>query len=232
MAEDTDTRRAKGTGAKFAYETLRDQILTLALAPGQLLDETSLADGFGMSRSPVREALIRLAGEDLVVMLANRSTIVSPIDVQSFPKYVEALDIAQRMNTRLAAELHTAADLAVIAARQAEFAAAVDEGDHLQMSLANKEFHMAIAVAGRNPYLAGFYERLLNQGRRMLHLHFDYLERTHDGHLLTEEHDQMIAAIAERDVARADALAHAHTRQFRDNFLRYLTENYSGGVVL
>ena len=69
--DETEGRRAKGTGAKFAYETIRDEILTLALAPGQLLDETTLAERFAMSRSPVREALIRLAGEDLVVMLAN-----------------------------------------------------------------------------------------------------------------------------------------------------------------
>ena len=86
---------------------------------------------------------------------------------------------------------------------------------------------MAIAAAGRNPYLSGFYERLLNQGRRMLHLHFDYLERTQDGRLLTDEHALMLEAIRLRDVARADALAHAHTQQFRDNFLRYMTESYS-----
>lgn len=227
MDEDTDTRRAKGTGARLVYETLRDEILTLRLDPGALLDETALADRFGMSRSPVREALIRLAGEDFVVMLANRSTIVSPIDVQSFPKYVEALDVVQRMVTRLAAELRTEADLIRIADGQTDFVAAVAAGDHLAMSGANMGFHMAIAAAGRNPYLSGFYERLLNQGRRMLHLHFDYLERTQDGRLLTDEHALMLEAIRLRDVARADALAHAHTQQFRDNFLRYMTESYS-----
>lgn len=227
MDEDTEVKRAKGTGARFAYETIRDEILSLALEPGQLLDETTLAERFGMSRSPVREALIRLSGDDLVVTLANRSTIVAPIDVTAFPKYVEALDIAQRMNTRLAAELRTDVDLKAIAKRQKEFEAAVKTGKHLVMSEANKQFHMAIAVAGRNPYLTAFYERLLDQGRRMLHLHFDYLERTHDGTLLTDEHDAMLEAIRARDVETADRLAHDHTRQFRDNFLSYMTENYS-----
>lgn len=219
-------------GLKLAYETLRDEILSLRLAPGQLLDETSLADRFGMSRSPIREALIRLAGEDMVVMLPNRSTIVAPIDITTFPKYVEALDIAQRMNTRLAAEFRTDADLAAIAARQKDFEAAVARGNHLDMSDANKRFHMAIAAAGRNPYLAAFYERLLDQGRRMLHLHFDYLERTHDGYLLTDEHDLMLEAIRARDVARADVLAHAHTRQFRDSFIDYMKENHAGELTL
>ena len=232
MEEDSEGKRAKGTGARFAYETIRDEILTLALEPGQLLDETTLAERFGMSRSPVREALIRLAGEELVVTLANRSTIVAPIDITSFPKYVEALDIAQRMNTRLAAEFRGDADLKAIAKRQKEFEAAVKSGKYLAMSEANKQFHMAIALAGRNRYLAGFYERLLDQGRRMLHLHFDYLERTHDGTLLTDEHDQMLEAIRDRDVERADRLAHDHTRQFRDNFIQFLRENNARAVDL
>lgn len=225
MSEDAEPKRAKGTGVKFAYETLRDEILSLQLQPGALLDETTLADRFGMSRSPVREALIRLAADELVVTLSNRSTVVAPIDVQSFPKYVEALDIAQRMNTRLAAELRTEADLKAIARRQREFVAAVKSGNHLTMSEANMNFHMAIAAAGCNPYLASFYGRLLNQGRRMLHLHFAYLEQGHGGYLLTDEHDEMLYAIRDRDIARADALAHAHTRQFRDNFVDYMTQN-------
>jgi DNA-binding GntR family transcriptional regulator len=98
------------------------------------------------------------------------------------------------------------------------------------MSEANKQFHMAVAYAGKNTYLASFYERLLNQGQRMLHLHFDYLERGGEGHLLTDEHALMLEAIRNKDVERADELAHAHTRQFQDNFIAFLRENYSTGV--
>lgn len=232
MSDETETKRAKGTGWKSVYETLRNEILALTLAPGQLLDENSLAERFDMSRSPVREALIRLAGEDLVVTLSNRSTIVAPIEVATFPKYVEALDIAQRMNTRLAAELRTETDLKAITKRQKEFEAAVKTGNHLQMSEANKQFHMAIARAGKNPYLASFYERLLNQGQRMLHLHFEYLERTHEGYLLTDEHNQMLEAIRAKNVDLADELAHAHTRQFQQNFMDFMRENYTTDVSL
>ncbi|MCW1917417.1 GntR family transcriptional regulator [Rhodobacter sp. KR11] len=228
---ESEPKRAKGTGVRYAYDTLRDEILSLRLEPGALLDETTLAERFAMSRSPVREALIRLAGDELVVTLANRSTIVAPIDIQSFPKYVEALDIAQRMNTRLAAGLRSDADLTAIAARQSEFEAAVRGGDHLAMSEANKLFHMAIAKAGRNPYLSAFYQRLLDQGRRMLHLHFDFLERG-DGVLLTDEHQEMLEAIRDRDMDRADRLAHAHTRQFRDGFVDFLKEAHLTDVAL
>ncbi|MQB40586.1 GntR family transcriptional regulator [Rhizobium sp. ICMP 5592] len=232
MSDEAEVKRARGTGWKSVYDTLRNEILALTLQPGQLLDETTLAERFDMSRSPVREALIRLAGEDLVVTLSNRSTIVAPIEVATFPKYVEALDIAQRMNTRLAAALRTDADLKAITRRQKEFEAAVRTGNHLQMSEANKQFHMAIADAGKNPYLASFYERLLNQGQRMLHLHFEYLERTHEGYLLTDEHQLMLDAIKAKNVDLADELAHAHTRQFQDNFINFMRENYTTDVTL
>lgn len=227
MADESELRHAKGAGWKFVYQTLHDEILTLALEPGAPLDETTLAERFGMSRSPIREALIRLSGDELVVTLSNRSTIVAPVEIISFPKYVEALDIAQRMNTRLAAELRSDADLEEIARSEAVFKQVVQTGNHLQMSEANMNFHMAIARAGRNPYMTSFYERLLNQGRRMLHLHFDYLERTNDGYLLTDEHGEMLEAIRAQDVEQADRLAHAHTRQFRDNFIDFMKENYS-----
>src|SRR5919107_1875961 len=226
MSDKSEVSRARGSSRKNVYETLRTEILTMALAPGQLLDETTLAERFDMSRSPIREALIRLAGDELVVTLPNRSTIVAPIEIATFPKYVEALDIAQRMNTRLAAELRTEMDLKTIARRQREFVAAVKARDHLAMSETNKNFHMAIAHAGRNPYLASFYERLLTQGRRMLHMHFNYLEHTPEGYLLTDDHDNMIAAIKAKDADRADELAHLHTRQFRDNFIDFMKENY------
>lgn len=230
MSEEVESKRVRGMGSKSVYDTLRTEILALTLPPGQLLDETTLAERFDMSRSPIREALIRLAGEELVVTLSNRSTIVAPIEVASFPKYVEALDVAQRMNTRLAATLRTEADLKIIAKRQKEFEAAVKTGQHLKMSEANKQFHMAIAYAGKNAYLASFYERLLNQGQRMLHLHFEYLERGGDGYLLTDEHDLMLEAIRAKNVELADELAHAHTRQFQDNFIAFLRENYTTDV--
>jgi DNA-binding GntR family transcriptional regulator len=119
-----------------------------------------------------------------------------------------------------------------MASRQRAFEAAVKSGDHLAMSAANKDFHMAIAAAGRNPYFTAFYEKLLDQGRRMLHLHFEYLEQTREGYLLTDEHHAMLSAIEARDVARADRLAHDHTRQFRDSFIDFMKKNYATDIVL
>jgi DNA-binding GntR family transcriptional regulator len=223
---------SRSAGWTGVYDVLRKDILSLKLEPGALLDETSLSHRFGFSRSPIREALIRLAGDGLVVTLQNRTTIVAPVNIASFPKYVDALDIAQRVNTRLAAELRNEDDLIAIAAAQQAFVEAVKSMDHLAMSETNKHFHMAIARAGKNAYMSSFYEKLLDEGRRILHLHFDYIERTRDGRLLTDEHEEMIKAIRLRDIERADQLAHEHTRQLRDNFLQFLRQSYASDIKL
>ena len=220
----------KSAGWKGVYDALRHEILALKLEPCALLDETTLSKRFGFSRSPIREALIRLAGDGLVVTLQNRTTIVAPVDIAQFPKYVDALDIAQRVNTRLAAELRSEADLEAISEAQQGFISAVAAMDHLAMSETNKQFHMAIARAGKNPHMTAFYEKLLDEGRRILHLHFDYIERTRDARLLTDEHEGMIEAIRNRDIERADKLAHSHSRQLRDNFLEFLRKNYASEI--
>lgn len=225
--------RIRGDGARIVYDRLKAEILSLELPPGQHLDETALARRFDMSRSPVREAMIRLAGEGLLVTLSNRSTQVAPLDLLRFPQYIAALDLLQRANTRLAARNRSAADLVTIHRQMLAFEAAVRSNDYLAMSETNLHFHVAVARAGGNPYLIQPYERLLNEGRRMLHLHFDYLARTAgDEALLTDEHAQILAAITEGDADRADRLAHAHTRQFRDRFLQYLLDNPMAGIDL
>ena len=219
-------RPARGAGAQYVHDTLHGEILSLALAPGTPLDETQLARRFGLSRSPIREALSRLSAQSLVVMLPNRSTLVAPIDLTAFPRYIEALDILQRVNTRLAAQHRTEADLANMTRKVEIFDNDVERFDHLAMSASNKAFHLSIAEAGRNPYLIRQYSELLDQGRRLLHLHFGYLAQTDRKHLPTDQHREMIAAIAARDVEEADRLAHAHTHQFRDRFTLYMKANY------
>ena len=84
---DTDNspipERKRGSGVKMVYDILRDEILDLVLPPGSAVDEVQLAERFGMSRTPIREALVRLAGEGLVETLPNRSSMVSNIGARS-----------------------------------------------------------------------------------------------------------------------------------------------------
>lgn len=211
-APERNPERKRGSGVKYVYDILRADILNLTLAPGSPIDEIQVAERLAMSRTPVREALVRLASEGLVTTLPNRSTVVSNIDFLKLNSFFDALTLMYRVTTRLAAEYRTEADLAVIRARQAEFAQAVEAQDALEMIATNRELHAAIAEAGRNPYYTGLFCRLLDEGRRILRIYY----RSFDDRLprrYVVEHDDMIAAIAARDVAEADRLATAHADQ-------------------
>lgn len=204
----------RGGGALHVYETIRNDILELSLAPCDALDETTLAERFRLSRSPIREALVRLSAEGLVKTLSNRSAIVAPLDIREIPRYIEALDFLQRVVTRLAAKNRLTGDLPAMLSAAEVYDQSCKDGIPLAMSRANKDFHMAIASAGRNSYLAEAYGRLLDEGRRLLHLHYARRSDTDDPFPLSPEHYQMIEAIREKDEAKADSLAHAHTRVF------------------
>lgn len=212
MAPERNPERKRGSGVKYVYDILRTDILNLSLAPGSPIDEIQVAERLSMSRTPVREALVRLASEGLVTTLPNRSTVVSNIDFLKLNSFFEALTLMYRVTTRLAAEYRTEADLATIRARQAEFARAVEDRDALEMIATNREFHAAIAEAGRNPYYTGLFCRLLDEGRRILRIYYSSFDDRLPKRYVVE-HDDMIAAIAARDVAAADRIASAHADQ-------------------
>ena len=159
-------------------------------------------------------------------MLSNRSTLVAAIDLENFPRHVEALDYLQRINTRLAASKRSEADLARMEELAEKFETAVRANAYLEMSASNRDFHVAIALAGKNTYLAKAYERLLDEGRRILHMHFEYLRLSETEQFLSADHRDMIEAIRRQDVEEADRIAHAHTRQFHDRFMGFFVARY------
>ncbi len=214
MDNETSLRneRKRGSGVKVVYDILRDEILDLELPPGSPIDEVQLSERFGMSRTPIREALVRLAGEGLIDTLPNRSTMVSQIDFLNMHNYFDALVLMYRVTTQLAAKNHRPEDLEVVRALQAAFADAVESQDALAMISTNAALHLAIAEAGRNSYFTSLFSRLLNEGRRILRLYYqsynDRLPRR-----FVEEHDEIIAAIAARDTELAERLAREHAEQ-------------------
>lgn len=226
-----EPKAARGSGVSHVYETLRREIVGLEMAPGQPVDEARLGERFGLSRTPIREALVRLTAEGLVTALPNRSAIVAQIDFANLPAFFDALTLMYRMTTRLAAEFHAPADLERMRAHQAEFAAAVAARDALAMIAANRDLHMAMAEAGRNPYYAALFARLLDEGRRILRLYYssfgDALPPRY-----SDEHEQMIAAIAARDVDLADRLASAHADQIVRQIQSYISADRRRPVAL
>jgi DNA-binding GntR family transcriptional regulator len=225
-AEKADEREKqthrRGFGVSTVYETLRNEIIELRLAPGSPIDELQLSERFSLSRTPIREALVRLSAEGLITTLTNRATIVSQIDFLGLPEFFDALTLMYRVTTRLAAANHTEADIAQIRTLQSAFAFAVEQRDALAMISTNRDFHVAIAQAGGNRHYVELFTRLLDEGRRILRLYYSSFNDVLPNQYVSE-HEDMIQAIIDRDVEKADALARAHADQIVTQIRSYIT---------
>ena len=91
---------------------------------------------------------------------------------------------------------------------------------------------MAIAHACRYPYFINYYERLLGEGQRLLHLHFDHIVSNASSIKLGRDHDEIINAIAARDADAAEAAAHEHTMLFQRRFLDYMQQNLTARMSI
>ncbi len=223
--------RTRGSGSESVYKALRHEILTMERPPGSPLDETRLSEHFGMSRTPIREALLRLTSDGLVTSLPNRNTIVAVIDFSSLPTYFEALCLMYRVTTRGAAKRQGDAWMAEIIRQQQAFSRAVDAQDAFAMIEANREFHVAIAERAGNPYYTTFFARLLDEGRRILRLYY----QTFDDRLprrYVEEHEKIIEAIRAGDVEEADRLSVAHADQIVRQIQDYVARNITAAAEL
>jgi DNA-binding GntR family transcriptional regulator len=149
------------TGAQVVYDALRQAIIGLRLAPGESLEELQLCRAYKLSRTPVREALIRLASEDLVELEPNRGAKVASMQFVDVVDHYEAMDIFQPVICHFAAVRRNKDDLADIESCLGEFRKALAQRDSEAIILANFNLHSAIAAASHNRTLEKAYRRML-----------------------------------------------------------------------
>ncbi len=224
-------RRPRGTGAAFVYESLKAQILDLELAPGTLLDETDLSRQFSVSRSPVREALIRLSAESLVTTLRNRTSIVAPFDVAILPSYFDAVQLLYRLSTRLAASRPDPEKLEKLRTIQAVHEKVLESGDMNAMVRQNREFHLVIADMSGNVFISTWMRSLLDQGQRILRLYAHNLGDKLSTDVL-EPHRKMIAAISRGDADMAEQAGRQDANTLIEEFRRVLTHQPTASISL
>lgn len=193
--------------APQVLEALRAAIISLELAPGIALDRADLAQRFGVSQTPVRDALIRLSEEGLVVVRAQYTTQVSRIDV---PAAREAHFLRRSIEIEIARQLATAHDEAVIAelhtqlARQAELAA---KKDFLGFIAADKEFHRLMYVAAGLPRLWSVVVRMSGHVDRLRLLHIPTAGKTES---ILGAHRTILQAIESSDAEAAQQAVRDH----------------------
>jgi DNA-binding GntR family transcriptional regulator len=227
QVRNAGARRPRGTGANFVYEGLRNAMLSLELEPGTLLDETELAQRYNISRSPVREALIRLSAEGLVTTLRNRSSVVASLDLREVISFFDALDLMYRVTARSAATMASPDDVERIKEAATAHRTAIESGSRQAFIESNRDFHIAIAKSCGNSYFVQWTRTLLDSGQRIQHLYWQKL----GAQLSDHAHCRIVDAIAAGDADAAEA-AGRHDAELASEAIRILFAKRQEGVGL
>lgn len=206
------------------YEDLKRQILTMELAPDEVLDELTLSERYGISRTPIREIFRRLEGEGYVQIRENRGTRVVPMDHTTLRSFFQVAPMVYAAIGRLAVHNFRPQQLEELKATQMRFRKATEERDAFAMVLENNRFHAVMGEMADNKYLQASLDRLLIDhariGDTVYRPHNEEMERNLQ--MAVSQHDLFIEAIERRDEEAVARLVFEHWEPARQNMKMYV----------
>lgn len=206
-----------GSSTDGVTDTLRESILAGIVPPGTWLREGELSRVLGVSRTPVREALRRLADEGLTNREVHRGSVVAPMSIEDILAVYTVRASLEGLAARLAAAHATAETVATLRNIHQKMQEAADARE--PVAVLNLELHRLIREAAHNAYLERFLIQVENSVRRFGQTTFNDPDRLP---VALEEHGQLIDAIANADANLAEQLAVTHMRNAREVRLRQL----------
>jgi DNA-binding GntR family transcriptional regulator len=203
--------------ADKAYHETRSLIVSLELAPGAVIDERRLVERLGIGRTPVREALRRLAQERLVEVYPRRGMFVTGVDVRELARLSEVRAVLEPEAARLAATRATDDDRAEIAALLAE----LDAGgaDDRELMALDERIHRTIYRTAHNDLLEATLEQYYVLALRIWVM---ALDRQHELEHAVQEHRALLEAIRDGDAERAGTTMSSHVQNFEQAMRRVL----------
>lgn len=155
-----------------AYAALEERIVTLVLAPGSVLSESALAASLGIGRTPIREALQRLARESLVVIMPRRGVMVSEINVRDQLEVLKVRRVLECLMAELAASRASPAERTRLAEIAASMRIAADQDDDVGFMRLDRELNLLIAQSCHNRYARRAMGLLQGLIRRFWYVHY------------------------------------------------------------
>jgi DNA-binding GntR family transcriptional regulator len=183
-----------------AYAILEEQIVTLVLAPGQVLSENTLAGALGFGRTPIREALQRLAREGLIVILARRGVMVSEINVRNQLELLRVRRELERLMAQLAASRASNEERAAFQSLAEGMTKAARDDDDVAFMRLDRDLNRLISSASRNEYAQRAIALTHGLSRRFWYRHY---QEVLDLPLCARLHAALARAISEREVDEA-----------------------------
>jgi DNA-binding GntR family transcriptional regulator len=215
-------RPVRTTAASRIYSDLRAELVSLARRPGEAVSEAEIALAYGVSRTPVREAILKLADEGLVDIFPQSGIFVSRIPIAALPEAIIIRKALEETTTRMAAERATSSQLLNLHAvleRQREATAAKDrEGFHQ----ADEMFHAGIAEVAGYPGIWPLILQVKVHVDRFRRLTLPQIGRMAE---VIAEHEPILAAIEAHDPERARLAMASHLERLLDDISAIRTIN-------
>jgi DNA-binding GntR family transcriptional regulator len=199
--------------AETAYLTLRQMVVTGELPPGLVINEQDLVSRLNIGRTPVREAIQRLAAVHLLIVFPRRGVAIAKIDLADIQAIFEEREAVETKIAELAAFRHTDEEADSIAALGVLLKEAAVEQEYRRFLALDHEFHRALASSARSRFLAETCDHVLVLSEWIWHQFFR-LNGTRPTDFFG--HNEIIEAIVERDVERAGREMREHINRSRD----------------
>lgn len=203
-----------------AYARILERIVCLEMAPGSVVNEARLREHLKIGRTPIREALQRLARENLVRSIPHRGTFVTDVNITDLARITEVRVVLESHAARLAAEKLAPADRESIEEllELLHRGYVTDQRDLMQL---DQRIHRTVYRAARNPFLEATLERYFNLSLRLWYLVIDREVRLREA---VDEHVELLKAILAGDADRAEDIMRRHVTGFEREIRKVLVE--------
>lgn len=215
-----ESGEAARSQSEAAYLRIRDRIVCLDMPPGSVVQEARLREELEIGRTPIREALQRLALENLVKSIPHRGTFVTDVNITDLARITEVRVVLEAHAARLAAERLAASDRRAIQ----ELLAVLEAGgasDQRELMRLDQRIHRQIYRAARNSFLESTLERYLNLSLRLWYLVLDREVRLREA---VAEHVELLRAVLAGDGSRAEDGMRRHVAGFEREIRKALVE--------
>jgi DNA-binding GntR family transcriptional regulator len=223
-----DRQSIKQPLAFTAYDKIYKNIITLEYRPGQNLEEKQLMDQLELGRTPIREALLRLAGENLVESKPGKGFIVRPITLQNTRAAFEAMKILECGAAKLAVRQDITPYYSGLEKAHRRVKSAITGMKILELVEANHEFHLFFAQCSFNEYLIRWINEIRNEAKRLSYLSYaneidpENSLKTHYDSVIFE-HEAILKGLKDRNEESLIKTITTHIQAFQRRIILFMT---------
>ncbi|HTW98144.1 MAG TPA: GntR family transcriptional regulator [Acidimicrobiales bacterium] len=203
------------TKADVVYTSLRQLLLSAELLPGEVIDQERISKLLGVSRMPLRQALIRLASDGLVTLSPHHSATVTPMLADEISEIYATREAIETLLTRVAMQRLTSDDYADLVELAAETRRRAEHGTPREFAEVDRQFHMRLYRVGGYGRALGYFEKLRDLSDRYVAVYYSHQRGkfARDALLSTGCHEGILAACAARDSRAAVRAMRADLRR-------------------